>query len=230
MATLQTDEANIIDSESINWRWIVYPVVLVLVIGAVVLGSYYYKLNAQETAETDARAALAKATTPAEFLKVAEQFPGTDQAMLAVLSAADASYNQHDYDGAVNAYNKIINDTTIGAVWRDAAQLGLGSCFEAKGDPDKAIAAYLEVAHRGEDSPYAPYAYYNVWHIYDVRGDKNNEAAILNQAVQIATTSQFTQMAISQLKALTPQAPAMTVPMPAGNAPAPAPLAPAPAH
>ncbi len=220
MATLQTDEANIIDAEAINWRLIVYPILAVLVIGAAVLGWYYYKLNAQDAAESDARAAMLKATTPAEFLKVADQYPDTDQAMLATLGAADAAFGQHDYDGALSAYNRIVNNTALTAEWHDTAQLGIGSCFEAKGDADKAIAAYLQVARRGDDSPFAPYAYHCVARIYDQRGDKNNERAILGQAAALTPNSEFTQVAQSQLKALTPQSPAMTVPVPETPAPA----------
>jgi tetratricopeptide (TPR) repeat protein len=227
MATLQTDEANIIDAESINWRAIVYPIVAILVIVVGGLGYYYYLQVQRETAETNARAALVKATTPEEFLKVAEQYPGTDQAMLALLGAADAAYNKRDYDGAISAYNKVIDNTTLGAEWHDTAQLGIGSSLEAKGDTDKAIETYLVVAQRGDASPFAPYAYHCVALIYDQRGDKDNERKILGEAEALDASSAFTQLAVSQLKAMTPQAPVMNVPI---QAPANPPPAPVPAH
>jgi predicted negative regulator of RcsB-dependent stress response len=231
MATLQTDEANIIDAESFNWRAIVYPVVVVLVIVVGGLGVYYYLQIQHENAETAARAALVKATTPEEFLKVAEQYPGTDQAMLALLGAADAAYNKHDYDGAISAYNKIIDNTTLGAEWHDTAQLGIGSCLEAKGDADKAIEAYTVVAQRRDASPFAPYAYHCIARIYDQRGDKDNERRILGEAKDLDASSEFTQLAQSQLKALTPEAPVMNVPMQApANMPAPTPVTPPAAH
>jgi predicted negative regulator of RcsB-dependent stress response len=236
MATLQTDEANIIDAESINWRAIVWPVLIVLVLVAGGFGYYYYQQVQRDTAESNARAALVKATTPDEFLKVAQDFPGTDQAMLALLGAADAAYNKHDYDSAISAYNKIIDNTTLGAEWHDTAQLGIGSCQEAKGDADKAIEAYTIVAQRREASPFAPYAYHCIARIYDQRGDKVNESSILGQAKTLDAGSEFTQLALSQLKALTPEAPVMNVPMQApANLPAPTPvkppqMPPAPAH
>src|SRR6201996_4950080 len=144
MSTLQTDEANIIDAEEVNWRWIVLPLVLVLLVAAGGLGIYYYLQVQQDAAETEARVALLKATTPAEFLKVAEQYPKTDQAMLAIFRATNASLGQRDYDGAQTAYRKIIDNPALGAQWRDSASLGIASCDEAKNDIDKAISEYLE--------------------------------------------------------------------------------------
>ena len=83
MSTLQTDEANIIDAEEVNWQWIVLPLVLLLLVAGGGFGVYYYLQMQQDAAEAEARTALIKATTPAEFLKVAEQYPKTDQPMLA---------------------------------------------------------------------------------------------------------------------------------------------------
>ena len=51
MSTLQTDEANIIDAEVVNWRWIVFPLVLVLLVAAGGFGVYYYLQMQQDAAE-----------------------------------------------------------------------------------------------------------------------------------------------------------------------------------
>lgn len=224
MATLQTDEANIIDAEAVNWRWIVYPVLVVLLVALGGFGFYYYQQSTRDAAEAAARAALLKATTPAEFLKVAEQYPGTDQAMLAIFSAANASYEQRDYDGAQNAYRKIVDNIALSAQWHDSASLGIASCDEAKGDVDKAISEYLEVARRGEASPFAPYAYNCVARIYDQRGDKKTEREILQQAAELNpnSPSPSTRIALDRLKQLTPQGPAMSFPMSPQNGAAPA--------
>jgi len=205
MSTLQTDEPNIIDAEEVNWRWIVYPLLLVLLMVAGGFGVYYYLQSAQDAAEADARAALVKATTPAEFLKVAEQYPKTDQAMLALFSAANASFDQRDFDGAKAAYQKVIDNPVLTAQWRDSASLGLASCDEAKGDGDKAISEYLEVARRGDASPFAAYAYNCVARIYDARGDKKTETDILQQAAGLDPNSPSAQIAQQRLKTLMPQ-------------------------
>jgi predicted negative regulator of RcsB-dependent stress response len=228
MAILQTDEPNIIDTETVNWRLIVYPVLLVLIIGVGGIGYYYYLQNQRDQAEATARAALIKATTPAEFLKVADQFPNTDQANLAILRAASASFDAHDLNGALAAYGKIADNAALGADWHDNAELGLAGTLEAMGNNDKAIAAFLEVARRGEKSPYAPFAYNAVARIYEQRGDTQNERAILQEAAVLDPDSAFTRTAQAKLKELAPQQ--LTIPVPANTAPAfPAPPASAPA-
>jgi tetratricopeptide (TPR) repeat protein len=230
MAILQTDDANLIESETINWRLIVYPILAVLVIGVCGLGYYYYKLNQREDNETNARALLVKATTPEEFLKVADQYPGTDQATIAIMSAASAFFDKHDYDGALSAYNKILADTSLGAQWYDSATLGTASVYEATGKVDQALAAYLEVAHQGDKSAYAPYAYNSAARVYDGRGDKENERLILGEAAALDPDSTFTKQAQYKLKELnTAAAPPMTVNVPATPAAAPAPISSAPA-
>jgi tetratricopeptide (TPR) repeat protein len=202
MATLQTDEANIVDAEEVNWRLIVYPLLVILAVVIGGLGYYYYLQSTRETAESEARAAFIKATTPADFLKVAEQYPQTDQAMLALMSGGDASFAAHDYDGALTAYHRVADNGKLGAQWRDAATLGIASCLEAQGKQDDAITAYLEVATRGEQSPFAPYAYNVVARIYDQRGDKTTEHSILQQAATLDPGSTFTRVAQDKLKEL----------------------------
>jgi len=225
MATLQTDEANIIDAEAVNWRLIVYPILLVLLAGAGALGYYYYLQNQRDEAETNARAALVKATTPEEFLKVADQFPHTDQAMLAILRAGALSLDKHDDDGALNAYRKITENPAIGAQWHDIAELGIASAHEAAKNTDRAIAAFLEVARRGAQSPYAPYAYNAVAQIYHQRGDTNDERQVLQEAAALDPDSPFTRQAQAKLKELSDAAqPPMSFPVtPAPAAPAPTP-------
>jgi tetratricopeptide (TPR) repeat protein len=228
MSTLQTDEANIIDAEEVKWQWIVLPLVLVLLVAAGGFGVYYYLQMQQDAAEAEARTALLKATTPAEFLKVAEQYPKTDQAMLATFSAANASFDQRDYDGAQTAYRKIIDNPALSVQWRDSASIGIASCDEAKGDADKAINEYLEVARRGDASPFAAYAYNCVARIYDARGDKKTEGEILQQAAELNPDSPSARMAQERSKELTPQTQPMSFPVANPNAPAPNPAPPAP--
>ena len=225
MATLEPRDSNIVDAETINWRLYAYPLVasVIFVLGG--FGYYYYLQNERDELEAQARAVLLQAKTPDEFVKVADQFPKTDQAMVALLSAADGSFNKKDYDAAIKAYQRIID--TIGANEEliDSAQLGMASAFEAKGSVDDAIHAYMAVAQRGNKSPYAPSAYLQAARIYDRRGDKDNERKILTEAASLGTDSSFVKQAQIKLKDLN-AAPAQTVPV--GNAPTMPPAAPAP--
>jgi predicted negative regulator of RcsB-dependent stress response len=160
MATLDTDEANLIDAETVNWRLIVYPVLAVLIVVVGGLGYYYYLQDQREQHEATARTALLQAKTPEEFTKVADQYPGTTQASLALTSAAKASFDKHDYTAAIADYQRIIKDSANDPELHDSAQLGIAASLEASGKTDDAVNAFLEVGRLGAKSPYAPYAYF----------------------------------------------------------------------
>jgi predicted negative regulator of RcsB-dependent stress response len=202
MDTLTSKDANILDAEPINWRLIVYSVlgVVVLIVGG--FSYYFYQLNEREELETTARAALLKATTPEEMVKVADQFPHTDQATLALLSAAQGSFSARDFAAAIADYQRIVGAVDTDPELRDSAQVGLASSLEANGKMDDAINAYLDVARRGDKSPYAPFAYLSAAMIYDERGDKGNEREILTEAAGLSPDSQFVKEAQSKLKEL----------------------------
>lgn len=220
MATLQSDDANLLDQEPFNWRIIVYPALVILIVVCLGLGWYFQQLQARETREETAREALIKAKTPADFLSVASQYPKTDQASLALISAGQASYEAHDYPGAIAAYQKVTDDATANPDLRDTAALGRASALEASGKLDDAVLAYLEVAQRGSKSAFAPFAYNAVARIYDERGDKENERKILMQAAGFDPDSQFTRQAQAKLKSLQPP-PATPAAIPTAGAPTP---------
>jgi predicted negative regulator of RcsB-dependent stress response len=203
MATLQSDEANILDVETINWRLVVYPVLAALVVAVGGFGYYYYLQNQREELEASARAALVAANTPEEMVKVANQYPHTDQATLALQSAAAASFAKRDYAAAIQDYQQIAQTVTTDPELRDSAQLGLASSLEANGKIDDAINTYLAVAREGAKSPFAPYAYNSVASLYDRRGDKDNERNILTEAASLDPDSPFVKQAQYKLKEMT---------------------------
>jgi predicted negative regulator of RcsB-dependent stress response len=139
MATL--DDSNILDAETINWRLVVYPLLAALVVAAGGFGYYYYLQNQREELEASARNTLLQAKTPEELVKVADQFPGADQATLALLNAADDSFAKRDYAAAIPDYQRVIQTVTTNPELRDSAQLGLASSLEANGKIDDAINA-----------------------------------------------------------------------------------------
>jgi hypothetical protein len=218
MATLESDERNIIERDAINWRLIVYPILAILVVLVCGFGIYYYQLNQRDQAETQARTALAAAKTPDDMVKVADDFPHTTQAAVALLSAANTSFSSKDYPDALKNYQRVTDTAETPADLRDSAQLGLASVQQADGKSNDAVQSYLEVAHKGSQSPFAPVAYYQVARIYEDRKDKANEVRALQNAVRLGGDSVFVKQAASMLKSL------QTVPdtaTAAGTAPTP---------
>ena len=141
MATLETDEANLVDAEQFNWGLIVYPVLVILVIVVVGFGYFYHQQEQRQELETNARGALLLAKTPEEWVKVADQYPASTQATLALMKAGNASYAKHDYGAATADYQRILDSTTTDPDLRDSAELGLAACLEASGKVDEAIKA-----------------------------------------------------------------------------------------
>jgi predicted negative regulator of RcsB-dependent stress response len=210
MANLESDERNIIEGQELNWRLVAYPIILVVVLALAALGIYHYQLDQHEQAEEKAAAALAAATTPAEIVKVADDYPGTVQSAVGLMRAADLSYVARDYDGAQKQYQRVIESKQAPDELRDSAQLGLASAQEAGGKSDDAIHTYMEVAQKGTGSPFAPVAYHQVAAIYASRQDKAHEEQVLQQALRLGGDSPFVKEAADRLKVLSPDAPAAT--------------------
>jgi predicted negative regulator of RcsB-dependent stress response len=202
MATLDSDDANILDAETVNLRWVVYPIVAVVIL---VLGGFIYYYNQQNQRallETDAREALMKSTTAEEMAKVADQFPGTDHASMALLSAGQTSFDKGDYDAAAKSYQRVVSGTDVDEQLRISARLGLAASLESAGKIDDAINAYLDAAHLGDKSPAAPYAYSSAARLYEQKNDKVNEIKTLTEASAIDSDSDFVKEAQNRLKEL----------------------------
>ena len=202
MATLDSGDANILDTEAINLRWIVYSLLAILVLLVGGFGLYYHRETQRIETEGRAREALVEAKTPEALGQVADQFPGTDQAALALLSAAEESFGKRDFEAATKDYQRIIEAKGTNAQLRDSARMGLASSFEATGNLDGATTTYLEVGRRGSKTFYSPYAYSAAARIYEQRGDKDNERKILTEVVGLGIDSPFVQQAQAKLKEL----------------------------
>ncbi|MCE0499668.1 MAG: tetratricopeptide repeat protein [Methylacidiphilales bacterium] len=202
MTTLDSSDANIVEGDFINWRLVLYPIVAAVILILSGLVYYFYLQNQREELEASAREALLQAKTPEALVAVADQFPATEQAAIALLNAAGDSFDKKDYAAASRDYQRIIGNPNADALLRDSAQMGLASTLEVSGKADDAINAYLTVAHRGNESPYAPAAYYAVASIYRQRGDKANEQGVLIEEAALDPESSFVKEAQQRLKEL----------------------------
>jgi hypothetical protein len=203
MATLESPDSNILEAEAVNWRLVVYPIVgvLVLIIGG--CGIYFYLQSARAQHEADARAAFIAAKTPAAFTQVADQFPGTTHAAMALIAAADLACEQKDYATAQQLYQRVAAISGLDEDMRDSARLGYAAALEAAGAPQsQSIDAYLAVAQRGKASPFASYAYMAAAHIYERQHNTAKERELLTQAAGIDSDSPFGQEAQKLLQSI----------------------------
>jgi len=147
-----------------------------------------------------------------------------------LLSAADGAFTKHDYASAVTYYQRVIDSTTADAELRQSAQIGLASTQEANGKIDDAINTYLAVGQLGDKSAYATFAYNSAAHLYEQRGDKDNERKSLTALASLDADSPFVKQAQYKLKQLNAaERPPLTVPVSVPT-PAPAAATPAPAQ
>jgi predicted negative regulator of RcsB-dependent stress response len=223
MAIPNSDDANIFEAEAINWRLIVYPCLAVLIVVVGGFGIYTYLQNQREVHEAESRAAFIQAKTPEALVRVADQYPKTTHAVLALISAADLSFGAKDYASATGDYQRVINGPDTDPSLRDAAEVGLASVLEAENKPDDAIDAYLVAARRGNGSAYAPYAYASAARLYEQKNDKADEEKILTEAASLGSESSFVRDAQARLKTLDAVGSSPSAPSPTpANLPAPA--------
>jgi predicted negative regulator of RcsB-dependent stress response len=199
---MMADDSNILDAETMNWRLVVYPLLAAIVVLLGGLIYYYYQQSLREQLAAQANEAILQAKTPEQLVEVAVQFPTTNQATLALLAAASDSFDKKDYAAAMKSYQRAFDTTDENSYLHDSAQVGLASTLDASGKVEDAIHAYLTVAHRGNTSAYAPFAYQAVATIYDQRGDKTNERQVLAELVGLGSDSPFVKEAQEHLKAL----------------------------
>jgi hypothetical protein len=203
MATLESSDSNILDAEAINWRWVVYPIVVVLILVFGGCGIYFYLQDARAQHEAQARAAILTAKTPQALVQVADQFPGTSHAAMALIAAGNLSYAQQDYSSAEKDFQRVANLTDIDDTVRDSARLGYAAALEAAGATDsEAVDAYVTVANRGKSSPFASYACLAAAHLYERQHNVDKERQLLLQATGIDTDSPFGQEAQKLLQSL----------------------------
>jgi predicted negative regulator of RcsB-dependent stress response len=221
MATLESDDSNILDAEMINWRLVVYPILAALVVVVGGFGYYYFLQNQREELEVSARAALVQAKTSEELVKVADQFPGADQGTLALLSAASLSFDKKDYAAAIKDYKRVLFGSKTDEILAESARLGFASSLEAANKVDDetskdATDVYLREGDLGKSSPYAPYAYFSAARLYEEKNDKDNERKILTEAASLDPDSPFVKQAQLKLKEMeTAAQPPQTVTAPA---------------
>ena len=223
MATLETQDTNILDADAVNWRLIAYPLVGLIVVVLGGLGIYYYLQGQRQAHEALARQAFLQAKTAPAQLAVADQYPGTTHGYLALLSAGKLSFDAKDYAGAMQDYQRAVDGPKIDPVLHDSAELGLASSCEAADKVDDALNAYLAVARRGNESPYAPFAYSSAARLDEQKNDKVAERQILTEAAALDPDSAFVKQASERLKALNleAQTPSSASALPGAAKPAP---------
>jgi tetratricopeptide (TPR) repeat protein len=132
------------------------------VLAAVVLlltGWYLYRLDYEKNAQKAYAEAFGvyHLSAPGEetslravrmYGDLIQKFSGSRAAANALFSLGNLHYGLKDYDRSIQAYRDFLDASGVRKDLRSLAYNGLGYCYEAKGDPDRALEFYdKSIAH-----------------------------------------------------------------------------------
>ncbi len=101
-----------------------------------------------------------------------KKFPGSSAASNALFSMGNLYYGLNDLDRSILAYKDFLNASGIRKDLRSMAYNGLGYCYEAKGDLDKALESYEKSIPNAMGGAVLSATYSNMAGIYLEKKDK----------------------------------------------------------
>jgi predicted negative regulator of RcsB-dependent stress response len=172
----------------VNKKRLIIGAVVALVVG---FGIYVYQW-ASDQKESKAMAALlelrqplgstnAPATTPAQYLKIAADYPGTSAAEQAVILAAGAAFDQNNYSEAQAQFQSYLTKYGNNGTWAGVAELGIAAALEAQNKKDEALAAYQKLTSGRSNDPVVPQAKLALARLYEARNQPDKAYAIYDE-------------------------------------------------
>jgi tetratricopeptide (TPR) repeat protein len=227
----------------VNKKRLVIGAIAAVVIG---LGVYVYRHQAaqKELAASEALLALrapmgaatnAPAPAPADFLKVASQYSGTDASKRALVLAAGTLFTEGKYAEAKAQFEKILTADDSGP-FAPAAALPKAAATEAMGQQNEAIAAYQNVIAKYPNDGVATEAKLMLARIYESKNQFDQAAKLYQEVAEQKPASVWSddartrrQQVLAKMAASgTAAAPGAAAPSAAGTAPSTAQTNPAP--
>ena len=134
--------------------------------------AYYYMIN--NTASDESEADMKK--TEELFDKVREDYSLSKAARLALPELAYSKFEQQQYNEAIAEYEEYLSKITENDPYISLVRLSLSTCYEQKGEYDKAIEPLQEIM-KGPDDFIKEQAMLNLARVYrlDNKPDKSNE-------------------------------------------------------
>lgn len=179
-----------------NKKSLAVALVAVVVLSFVIVA---YRWNAHQK-ELAANAALLKLrvgpasgaadspSAPADFLKVADQFPGTKAAARAALLAANMFFSAGEYSEAQAQFQKFLTGNRGGPLAPSAA-LGVAASLEASGKTDEAISAYQNFQLSYPRSPFVDSAKLSVARLFESKNQNEQALKIYEELISASATS-----------------------------------------
>jgi predicted negative regulator of RcsB-dependent stress response len=172
----------------------------VILLGLVGFAGYKYTQTRRVAA---AGAALAGATTEADYRQVIDQYPGTVAAGDAYLYLAAALRDERKYDDALQILDQFMAKYPAHPLV-SAADLSCAETLDVEGKKDDAIAKYEEVAAKYPDSFSAPLAIIAEANIAKAQGKTEDARRLYENLMAQFPDSAFAQQAMAEMHLLRP--------------------------
>ncbi len=150
---------------------------VVLVVGLGIAFWFVHKNNVQGDANNALSMVLSRditAVSPAPtadaFLKVADDYSGTDAAQRAAVLAASQLYASGKFDDARGQFQKFLQQYP-GSSFLGTAALGIAACADAMGQTNDAIAGYKNVTEHYPDPTVSPRARFALSRLEEAQGN-----------------------------------------------------------
>lgn len=130
------------------------------------------------------------------FSNIIEKYGLSKAAKLALPELAYSKFEQKQYDEAIAIYEEYLDNVSEEGPYRSLARLALSTCYEQKGDYEKAIES-LENIMQGPDDYIKEQAMLNMSRIYRLEGNQDKAQEVLNQFKEKFPDSVFYDMADS---------------------------------
>jgi tetratricopeptide (TPR) repeat protein len=131
---------------------------------------------------TGKKTSLSQEKASEQFEKVLRKYPSTNAANLTLIAYADMSYREHDYDKAVDLYQKALSafsrdDAIQKLIWN-----GLAHAYEAK-KAYKLAAEHFKKITDSQDSFMKGDAYYNLARMMEALNHQEKALAAYNKVI-----------------------------------------------
>jgi len=197
--------------------------VAILAVAVLAIWFYVWSAGEKEISASEALTSLRPAATssgapgviPADaYLKVAERYPKTDAAALALLQAAAAFFTEGNYAEAKTQFDRFLREHPQNPL-RAQALLGTAASLGAQGKVSEATAAYDDLIKRHPTEPVVPRAKFALARLYEAQRRPDDAMKLYEELLRTEPNSSLGAEAEIRLQDLRRSVPVRAVQAPA---------------
>ena len=132
------------------------------------------------------------------FQRVIDKYGLSKVSRLALPEMAYLKVLEKKYDEAISLYQEFLKEVPVNAPYQTLAKIALASCYEAKGEFERAIEILSLITHEPDDT-FKAQAMLSLARIYRLANQEDKSKEILEEFVEKFKTSPFLPMAKAHL-------------------------------